>query len=95
MRDVCEFAALTMAQYFKSQISNYKMTRDFSELKNIKSRLEVRPMHDKMSIFRRKHIGIMLRNFTTMKELIALQDKDMAMGLGLGEYISGRQAYLC
>ena len=84
-----------MAKYFKSQISNYKMTRDFSELKNIRSRLEVRPMHDKMSIFRRKRIGIMLRNFTTMKELIALQDKDMAMGLGLGEYISGHQAYLC
>ena len=76
-----------MAGYFKSQISNYKMAKDFSELKNIKSRVEVRPMHAKINISRGKHVGILLRNLTTVKELTALQDKDM--GQGLGKYASG------
>ena len=89
MRDICEFAALMiiMGQYFKSQISNFKMTKDFSELRNIMSRLEFRPMHTKMSISRGKHVGILLRILATMKELTALQDKDMV--LGLGKYASG------
>ena len=65
------------------------MTKDFSEFKNSRSRLEVRPMHAKRSISRGKHIGILLRNLTTMKEMTALQDKDMAMGLGLGKYVLG------
>ena len=73
MPDVREFAAL---------IIKLKMTKDFSELKNIGSRLEVRHVHAKVSISRGKHIGILLPNLPTMKELTALQDKDMGLGLG-------------
>ena len=39
-----------MARYSKIQIANYKMTKDFSEFKNIRSKLEVRPTHAKISI---------------------------------------------
>ena len=60
------------------------MTKDFSELKSIRSKLEVRPIHAKISISRGKHIGILLRDLTTMKELTALQNKDM--GLRLRKY---------
>ena len=62
-----------MAWYFKSQIT--KMTKDFSKLKNVRSRPEVRPVHPKISISRGKHIRILLWNLTTMKELTALLDK--------------------
>ena len=37
MRNVCEFATLIMAQYFESQISNNKITKDFSERKTSNS----------------------------------------------------------
>ena len=65
------------------------MTKDFSEfkLKNIRSRLEVRALHAKISISRGKHIEILPRNLITVKELIVQQNKDM--GLGLDEYSSG------
>ena len=75
-----------MVRCFKSQIKNYKMTKDFSELKNIRSRLEVRPMHIKISSSTGKRTGIWLRNLTTMKELTAVQDKNM--GLRQGKYAS-------
>ena len=42
-------------------------------------------MHARIIIFRGKYIGILLRNLTTKEELTDLQDKDMAMGLGLGK----------
>ena len=71
-----------MARYFKSQMANHKMTKDFSELKNISSILEARPMHVEISISRGKHIVILLRNLTTMKDLTALQDKDIGLGIG-------------
>ena len=68
-------------------MANYKMTKDFSELKNIRYRLDARPMHAEIRISRGKHIGILLRNPTTMKDLTAMQDKDI--GLGLGKDASG------
>ena len=52
-------------------------------------------MHAERSISRGKHFGILLRDLTTIKELAVLQDKDMAMGLGLGKYVSKCKAYLC
>ena len=66
MRDICEFVSLINARYFKSHI--YKITKqqkNFSEFKNIKSRLEVRPVHAKRSDSRRKRIGILPRNLAT------------------------------
>ena len=48
------------------------MTKGFSKLKNIRPRLEARPIHAKISISIGKHIRILLRNLTTMKELPAL-----------------------
>ena len=86
MRNVCKFAALIIARYFKNLMSYYKMIKDFSELKIIRSRLEVRPMHAQISISRGEHIGILLRNLGTMKEWTALQDKDL--GQGLSKYTS-------
>ena len=61
------------------------MTKNFSELNNIGSTVEVRPLeirpnYAKISICRGNHIGILLRNLTTMKELTALKDKDMGDG---------------
>ena len=55
VRDVCKFEALIIRRYFKGQIPNYKTTKDFSELKNGRSSLEVRPMHVKISISRGRH----------------------------------------
>ena len=73
MRDVCEFAALIIAQYFKSQISDYKITNDFSERKtsDLSLRLEVRPMLRPIIVSRGRGqcIGILIWNLTIIKKL--------------------------
>ena len=73
MGNVCEFAALMMARHFKSQISNYKMTTDFSELKTLDPDcMEARPIHAEIGISRGKRIGNLHLSLTAMKELTAL-----------------------
>ena len=74
MRDVSEFAALIMAQYFKSQISNYKKTKISQNAKHQVLVLEVRPMLRSISISggRGKRIGNFLWNLTIMKKVTAL-----------------------
>ena len=47
-------------------------------------------MHVEISISRGKHIVILLRNLTTMKDLTALQDKD----IGHHVLLSYLQAFL-
>ena len=73
-----------MAQYFKSQVSNYKLTKYFSERKTsgLSVRLKATPMLGSISISRgrRKYIGILLWNLTIMKKLDALQVKNKGQG---------------
>ena len=88
MQDVCEFPALIMAQYSKSQISNFKLIKDFLErtIPDLSLRLEVSPMFRLVNISRgrEKCIGILLWNLTVMKKLTqtALQVKNYGQGLG-------------
>ena len=72
-----------MAQYFKSQISNYKITEDFSERKTLALclSLEVRPAIN-ISRGRGKCIGILLWNLTIIKKLTVLEVKKMDEGRG-------------
>ena len=68
-----------------TQISNYKITKDLLRTQNVRSRLEVRPMHAKINISRGKGIEILLRNLKTMKELTVMQGKDMDLALGAAQ----------
>ena len=70
---------------------NIQNNKRFLRTQNIRSRLEVRPIHPEIICMSRgKHIAILFQNLTTMKELPALQDKDK--DLGLGKYNSAAQS---